>query len=582
MIITDGQLSNLVLEKKIVDNKKLEDILSSAKNNDQSLADALIDKEIISEENLTKILAEYLKIKIANLSEITLDLNLVSLIPEKVARKQKLIIFAQEKDALKVAMVDPTDQEIINLISQKTGKKIVPYLVAPRDLENSLKIYRKDIQNTFDLLLVGNSKLGAISEDTPVAKIADLLIEYAYQDKASDIHIEPEEKYCLIRFRLDGVLHDVLRLPKNLHERIVSRIKVLSKLRTDEHLSPQDGKMRLQLDRENLDIRVSVVPVADGEKIVLRLLSSKSRQFSLQDLGMNPVDLQKVTRAFSKSFGMVLATGPTGSGKTTSIYSILKILNSRDKNITTIEDPVEYRIQGVNQIQVNPKTSLNFSNGLRSILRQDPNIIFVGEIRDNDTAAIAVNAALTGHLVLSTLHTNDAATTIPRFIDMKVEPFLVASTINIIIAQRLVRKICHRCRQEITVTVDELTKNLSAETITKNFGHQKTIKLFRGAGCDLCHHTGYYGRIGIYEVMEMNNKIRKLISKKCDSETILTEAINNGLTTMFEDGLQKCLQGLTTIEEILRVTKTESLWKQKKWPFLIMISLLSSATYQPC
>jgi len=559
MIITDGQLSNLVLEKKIVDNKKLEDILSSAKNNDQSLADALIDKEIISEENLTKILAEYLKIKIANLSEITLDLNLVSLIPEKVARKQKLIIFAQEKDALKVAMVDPTDQEIINLISQKTGKKIVPYLVAPRDLENSLKIYRKDIQNTFDLLLVGNSKLGAISEDTPVAKIADLLIEYAYQDKASDIHIEPEEKYCLIRFRLDGVLHDVLRLPKNLHERIVSRIKVLSKLRTDEHLSPQDGKMRLQLDRENLDIRVSVVPVADGEKIVLRLLSSKSRQFSLQDLGMNPVDLQKVTRAFSKSFGMVLATGPTGSGKTTSIYSILKILNSRDKNITTIEDPVEYRIQGVNQIQVNPKTSLNFSNGLRSILRQDPNIIFVGEIRDNDTAAIAVNAALTGHLVLSTLHTNDAATTIPRFIDMKVEPFLVASTINIIIAQRLVRKICHRCRQEITVTVDELTKNLSAETITKNFGHQKTIKLFRGAGCDLCHHTGYYGRIGIYEVMEMNNKIRKLISKKCDSETILTEAINNGLTTMFEDGLQKCLQGLTTIEEILRVTKTESL-----------------------
>lgn len=558
MIITDGQLGNLVLAKKIVDNKKLEDILASAKNNDLSLADALVDKEIISEENLAKILAEFLHIDLINLSEITLDSKLVNLVPEKVARKQRLIVFGQEKDSLKVALTDPTDRETLDLLSQKTGKKITPYLATARDIENSLKIYRQDIQTTFDLLLSG-SKLGVISEDTPVAKIADLLIEYAYQDKASDIHIEPEEKYCLIRFRLDGVLHDVLRLPKNLHERIVSRIKVLSKLRTDEHLSPQDGKMRLQLDRENLDIRVSIVPVADGEKIVLRLLSSKSRQFSLQDLGMNPTDLAKVTNAFNKSFGMVLSTGPTGSGKTTSIYSILKILNSRDKNITTIEDPVEYRIQGVNQIQVNPKTSLNFSNGLRSILRQDPNIIFVGEIRDNDTAAIAVNAALTGHLVLSTLHTNDAATTIPRFIDMKVEPFLVASTINIIIAQRLVRKICHRCRQEVTVTVDDLSKNLSPSVIAKNFGHQPTVKLFRGLGCDFCHHTGYYGRIGIFEVIEMNNKIRKLISKKCDSETILAEAINNGLTTMFEDGLQKCLQGLTTIEEILRVTKTESL-----------------------
>ena len=558
MIITDGQLGNLVLAKKIVDNKKLEDILASAKNNDLSLADALVDKEIISEENLAKILAEFLHIDLINLSEITLDSKLVNLVPEKVARKQRLIVFGQEKDSLKVALTDPTDRETLDLLSQKTGKKITPYLATARDIENSLKIYRQDIQTTFDLLL-SDSKLGVISEDTPVAKIADLLIEYAYQDKASDIHIEPEEKYCLIRFRLDGVLHDVLRLPKNLHERIVSRIKVLSKLRTDEHLSPQDGKMRLQLDRENLDIRVSIVPVADGEKIVLRLLSSKSRQFSLQDLGMNPTDLAKVTNAFNKSFGMVLSTGPTGSGKTTSIYSILKILNSRDKSITTIEDPVEYRIQGVNQIQVNPKTSLNFSNGLRSILRQDPNIIFVGEIRDNDTAAIAVNAALTGHLVLSTLHTNDAATTIPRFIDMKVEPFLVASTINIIIAQRLVRKICHRCRQEVTVTVDDLSKNLSPSVIAKNFGHQPTVKLFRGLGCDFCHHTGYYGRIGIFEVIEMNNKIRKLISKKCDSETILAQAINNGLTTMFEDGLQKCLQGLTTIEEILRVTKTESL-----------------------
>lgn len=559
MIITDGQLSELVLAQKIVDNKKLEDIIASTKNNDLSLAEALVDKEIISEEKLTQLLAQYLKIKFVNLSEIILDSNLVNLVPEKVARKQHLIIFGQGNDSLNVAMVDPTDQEQIDLLSQKTGKKIIPYIASPRDLENSLKIYRQDIQTTFDLLLSGDSKLATISEDTPVAKIADLLIEYAYQDKASDIHIEPEEKYCLIRFRLDGVLHDVLRLPKNLHERIISRIKVLSRLRTDEHLSPQDGKMRIQLDRENLDIRVSIVPVADGEKVVLRLLSSKSRQFSLQDLGMNSSDLQKVNKAFSKSFGMILATGPTGSGKTTSIYSILKILNSRDKNITTIEDPVEYRIGGVNQIQVNNKTNLNFSNGLRSILRQDPNIIFVGEIRDNDTAAIAVNAALTGHLVLSTLHTNDAATAIPRFIDMKVEPFLVASTINIIIAQRLVRKICKRCIKQVSVTSQDLAKNLSKNIILKNFGSKKEVKLYQGSGCDFCHHTGYSGRIGIFEVIELNNKLRKLITQKSDSETILAEAMSDGMTTMLDDGLQKCLNGDTTIEEILRVTKTESI-----------------------
>ena len=410
------------------------------------------------------------------------------------------------------------------------------------------------------MLLSGDSEnTDKIFEEVPVEKITNSLIEYAYQDKVSDVHIEPDEKHCLIRFRIDGVLQDVLKLPIFLHDRIVMRIKIMSNLRTDEHLAPQDGKMRMKLERENLDIRVSIIPVVEGEKVVLRLLSSRSRRMSLADLGMGEEDLRKVTKAFNKSFGMVLSTGPTGSGKTTSIYSIIKILNSRGKNITTIEDPVEYRIGGVNQIQVNPKANLNFSNGLRSILRQDPNIIFVGEIRDDETAAISVNAALTGHLVLTTLHTTDASTAIPRFIDMKIEPFLVASTVNAIIAQRLVRKVCEVCSEPIEIRTKDLTKNLPIDVIKKNFGSKENVTVFRGKGCKVCRGTGYSGRIGIFEVIEVSKNIRKLINEKCDASTIWKEAVKEGMTTMLDDGLRKCLKGETTIEEVLRVTRTESL-----------------------
>ena len=386
-----------------------------------------------------------------------------------------------------------------------------------------------------------------------------MLVEYAYREQVSDIHIEPEEERSLVRFRIDGILHDVLLFPKNLHDRIITRIKVLSRLRTDEHLASQDGKMRIQMEEENLDIRVSILPIVDGEKIVLRLLASQSRQFSLTDLGMNETDLQKVTKAYGKSYGMILSTGPTGSGKSTSIYAILKILNIREKNITTIEDPVEYRIKGVNQIQVNPKTNLTFASGLRSILRQDPNIVMVGEIRDSETAGIAVNAALTGHLVLSTLHTNDAATALPRLIDMKVEPFLVASTINVIVAQRLVRKICDLCKTSVDTSFEEISKNLPLEMVKKHFGDKKQLHIYQGAGCKVCHGTGYNGRIGLFEVLEINSDLKKLINTKADSDTILKKAQEAGMAIMFDDGLDKVVKGITTIEEVLRVTKIESL-----------------------
>jgi len=307
-----------------------------------------------------------------------------------------------------------------------------------------------------------------------------------------------------------------------------------------------------------LDIRVSVIPVADGEKAVLRLLSSKKKQFSLTNLGVDDSELKKINKALGKSYGMVLSTGPTGSGKTTIIYTLLKQINVRERNITTIEDPVEYRIPGANQIQVNTKTNLTFANGLRSILRQDPNVIFVGEIRDNETAGIAVNAALTGHLVFSTLHTNDAATSIPRLIDMNVEPFLVASTVNLIIAQRLVRKICDMCRMPVTLTMNELAMQIPSDMLLQIFPNQNSLMVYKGRGCKICHNTGYEGRIGVFEALEISPEIRKLITTRCDADQINRLAIKEGMKTMLADGLNKAAQGITTIEEVLRATKVES------------------------
>jgi type IV pilus assembly protein PilB len=560
MFIDDNELGQILLNEKIVDKNKLEDIRLFALSSEQSLIEALLEKDIISDESLGKLIAKNAQIPFVVLSLLEIKPDHLKILPENVAKLQKAIIFDRNSSDVKVAMTDPSNQLLIKNISLKTSLSVTPYYATQRDIENALRLYRPDVQQTFNQLVsLGPESSVLALENIPVAKIADLIIEYAYQDKASDIHIEPDEKYCLIRFRLDGVLHDILRLPKNLHDRIVTRIKVLAKIRTDEHLGPQDGKMRLNLERENLDIRVSIIPVTEGEKVVLRLLSTKSMQYSLLDLGMSQTDLEKIHQALRKPYGMILSTGPTGSGKTTSIYSMLKILNTRGKNITTIEDPVEYHISGVNQIQVNTRTDLSFATGLRSILRQDPNIIFVGEIRDNDTAGIAVNAALTGHLVLSTLHTNDAATALPRFLDMKVEPFLVASTVNIVIGQRLVRQICRKCKQSYSLNSAELLKNITPNIYKKHFGTNKKITLYRGVGCHSCHQTGYSGRIGIFEVMAITPAIRRLISSRSDSSLISAQAIKDGMTTMLDDGLSKCLSGQTSLENIISVTKLDTI-----------------------
>jgi type IV pilus assembly protein PilB len=559
MTIPDSELISLLLKANLISQPELENVQVYAKNSDSSLIDAIIEKNLVSDEVIGVLLADYFKFPFISLSKITIPEDVFRIVPEKVARTHKIVAFARDQEGIKLAMSDPNMVDIAEMISRKAEAPAYRYFATERDIYNALQVYKRDPQVGLSGL-VNESTDGTINKfvkETPVAKIVDSIIEYAYHDKASDIHIEPEDTRALVRFRLDGILHDILYLPKHYHSEVINRIKVLSRLRTDEHYAPQDGKMSLKFDEEDLDVRVSIIPIVEGEKAVLRLLASHFRKFSLLDLGMNENDLKKVTTAFNKSYGMILSTGPTGSGKTTTIYAILKILNTREKNITTIEDPVEYRIKGVNQIQVNAKTNLTFASGLRSILRQDPNIVFVGEIRDTETAGIAVNAALTGHLVLSTLHTNDAATALPRFVDMEIEPFLVASTVNVIIAQRLVRRVCESCRMPQTIPIANLNKNLPVSILQSHFGDIQQITVYKGRGCKICHTTGYTGRVGVFEVLEVTKKIRDLLTKRSDSDIIARAAIEEGMTTMLDDGLEKVKIGTTTIEEVLRVTKVE-------------------------
>lgn len=555
----EEDLAEEMVNLGIVTSEKLEELRLNSKKKGLSFEKLIVAENIMSDADLGRVIADLINFPFVRLSQQAIRDDVLRIIPEIVAKKQKIIAFKKDKEGLHVAMNEPEKDQLKQFLHKKIGDDVKVYYATGRDIEDAVSLYAKDVKGVFDEIIKEGIK-SAQGKKTPepsIVKMVDTIISYADKNKASDIHIEPYDEKSLVRFRIDGILHDVVELPVELHNQIVTRVKVLARLRTDEHQLAQDGKIEFREDLTTLDIRVSIVPVTNGEKIVMRLLSERSRQFTLGDLGLNEIDLKKIDEAYIKPHGMILSTGPTGCGKTTTLYTILKMLNKRAVNIMTIEDPVEYDIEGVNQIQVNEKTGLSFANGLRSVVRQDPDIILVGEIRDSETADIAVNAAMTGHLVLSTLHTNDAATTVPRLLDLEVEPFLIASTVNVIVAQRLVRKICDKCRYSQELGLSEkvsLGKRVSPVLVDKYFGPGKN-RIYLGKGCEICHFTGYVGRIGIFEILILDEKIRDAIVSKKDASVIANLAKDSGMTTMFEDGLKKVVSGLTTVEEILRVTK---------------------------
>jgi len=556
------KLKELLVEPGHISEADFNSAIKRAEEKKENIEDVLVEKDLIKDEQLGRLIAEATGFKFVNLRKEKIDEEVLNLIPELVARSKGVIAFDRIEDGIKVGMIDPDDLETKHIIEKRAGQKVLPYFITKRDLHNALTRYKASLKEVFEGVLeqLHDKALIRDQRDELTIKIVDTLLQYGYQNRASDIHIEPQRKKVLVRFRIDGILHNVLDLPKELYEFVLMRIKIMSKMRTDEHRAAQDGKFRFDAKEEMVDVRVSVVPVTEGENVVMRLLAAKARRFSLEDLGLSGKDFKKVQAAIKKPHGMILATGPTGCGKTTTLYAVLKILNEPEVNIATIEDPVEYDVGGISQIQVNPKTNITFAKGLRAVVRQDPDIIMVGEVRDEETAGIAINSAMTGHLVLSTLHTNDAATTLPRLLDMGIEPFLVASTVNVAIAQRLVRKICEKCRASYTLT-DEEKRILESEPhlkdILKSKGHEdlnKTI-LYKGNGCKVCGNTGYTGRIGIFEVLEMTDNIKDLIVKRASSGEIMKAAVKNGMTTMMEDGLDKVLNAFTTLQEVLRVTK---------------------------
>ena len=562
------KLKELLVSPGHIPEKEFNDAVKKAKEENTSLQNFLVEKGLILDKNLGKTIAEHFDYRFVDLKKEEISEEVLRIVPELVARMQEVIAFDRGKDGFKIAMANPNNYEMVKWLEKKTGEKVKVYYATSFGIQDVLKFYRKKITEEFDDIIKTQVKeakrLNVKAEDIPIIKIVDTLIEYAYENGTSDIHIEPLGEKTQVRFRIDGVLHNVVSLPKDIHGLVVTRIKVLSRLRTDEHFAAQDGKFQVELEaltgfrrkQDKFDIRVSIVPITDGEKIVMRLLSEKARRFTLKELGFSPQDHKKIKNTIKKPYGMVLSTGPTGCGKTTSLYAILKILNKPSVNITTIEDPVEYDVEGISQIQVNTKTGLTFAKGLRSIVRQDPDIIMVGEIRDEETANIAINSAMTGHLVLSTMHANTAATNLVRLIDMGVEPFLVASSINVVLGQRLVRKICEKCRHSYEVRRQELEKlNLSSKIIEKILGKKQKIRVYKGEGCRACNESGYTGRIGIFEILEISDTLKQMIMNRANADELEDQAVKEGMRTMMENGIEKILTGITTIDEVLRVTR---------------------------
>lgn len=567
-----------ILEKtNLIPKDQFDEAWDRAEAEKADFSSYLINKNIVSESILYETISNYYKIPFIDLRRMNIRKDILTLIPETIVQSHQIVAFDRNETELKVATLDPKNLQIFEFLRKKTGLKVVVHMTSPSSIKEVLSLFHKGLSSEFKKITTGEitetgekktEDLKQLAQDLPIIRIVDTLLEYSIFEGASDIHIEPTETDIMVRYRVDGILREVMHLPKNLQPGITARIKILSNLKIDEHRLPQDGRFKISTADYKISFRVSIIPVFDGEKIVLRLLNESMKVLTLEQIGFQLEALEIVKKNLKKPQGMLLVTGPTGSGKTTTLYTILGMLNNPGVNIATVEDPIEYRMPRINQSQVNPKIGFTFAGGLRALLRQDPNIIMVGEIRDGETAEIATHAAMTGHLVLSTLHTNDAVTTLPRLEEMGVPPFLIASTTNIVVAQRLVRKICMNCIQSYTLgkkAIDEMKKRFNLDAILDILEKQGIIVsskapiesylFYRGKGCKQCNNSGYKGRIGIFEVLEVTKEMAQLIVNKANSPEILAQAIKQGMLTMLQDGFIKAKNGVTTLEEILRATQ---------------------------
>ncbi len=671
MRISDSELKKLLLVSGQVKADQLAEAEVERKQSKEMLSQIVVKRKLISEKDLTKLYAQSINVRFVELTNAKIPREILTKIPERIARKYQAVLFGKDGSKLQLAMADPEDVQAADFIEKQIGSDITIYIATPGDILAAVEQYKGNLGSEITKAIQESStEAGETAEteevsskelaaDAPIAKTVNIILEYALKSRASDVHIEPREDIVQVRYRIDGVLNESMTLPRPILPAVVSRIKIMANLKIDEHRLPQDGRFKFSLGNKTVALRVSTLPVMDGEKVVMRLLDESSRAQTLEELGFLGGALESIKRNLKKPHGMILVTGPTGSGKSTTLYSILSLLNSPEVNISTVEDPVEYKIAGVNQTQVNPKAGMTFASGLRALLRQDPNVIMVGEIRDIETADLAVQAALTGHVVLSTLHTNNAATTLPRLLDMKIEPFLIASTVNTVVGQRLVRKLCPTCRLSYAPEgqeLEDIKKDFRVEEAVKYFEANKTVLdamaksmsltnpeaqsakqtstpaasqapavaqaapkarpekiinppadmepnstildkiasdpniinrsaaeakvatvkipspaasavqpadlkpgqlvLYKaGPGCDTCGHGSYIGRMGIYEVLEVDEAISRMIVSHATSEEIQNTAIKAGMLTMQQDGFVKSLFGLTSIEEVLRVTK---------------------------
>ncbi len=607
MRVPDALVEKLLTATGKFSYDQLKGFREQEKNEKKPLQDVVIANNVMSEKDLTKLYAEEIDVPFIEFNARELHKDVLKLIPERVAKQYHAIAFDVDEDGVVfVAMEDPDDVPAISFLQKQLGKAVRVHIATASTIQSALDQYgggTSSVSSELAKVIAIEDKDAApeevsedeVAEDSPIAQTVNLIIDYGVKAGASDIHIEPRESFVLIRYRVDGILREANKLPRKVLGALISRIKILANLKIDEHRAPQDGRFKISVNSHMYALRVSTLPIVDGEKVVMRILDESSKAATLEELGYWGTSLERVQQAIVQPHGMILVTGPTGSGKSTSLFSVLSMLNNPGVNISTVEDPVEYRIVGANQTQVNAIAGMTFTSGLRALLRQDPNIIMVGEIRDGETADLGVQAALTGHLVFSTLHTNNAATCLPRLLDMGIEPFLIASTIRIVIGQRLVRRLCPDCREDYTPTQAELTqiaKSFDIKT-AENMKHvheleksalaggigatnpskvnkrstedlattEKSIqKLWKAheEGCDNCGHNGYRGRMGIYEVLPNTSAVQQLIIGNSTSEVIEDKAKDEGMVTMQIDGFVKALRGQTTVQEILRVTAEEA------------------------